>query len=381
MEFLDQKLNRIIKILIIVTLVLASLYIFSQFNGLISAVWGALKAVIVPFLIAFFINFLIFPIVIYMEEKGIRPRWIIVSIIYMVIFAILGLIFYFITPIISEQLQDLILNKIPVIYKDVLERIELLDLENNKTLQTIYDQTQIGLQNYFTKSVTGVLTSVKNIFSTILTIILTPIILFYFLKDRNQIGEGFYKIVPVKYKEHFVELTKRVNDTLGLYIRGQIIIMFGIAVLATLGYTLIGLDYAIVFGLIVGITNIIPYMGATIAAVVPVTYSLLAKDAAPWYYILLLNFLFQFVEGNILQPVIMSKQLDIHPLLILAAILGFGSLFGVIGIIFAVPLAGLLKVSILYYREVKEREEIEKGIWGLTLGGTLYEKSFTKISN
>lgn len=361
MQLSDQKLNRIIKILVIIVLVLASVYIFSQFNWLISAVLGALNAVLTPFLIAFFISFLIYPLVIYAEEKGIRPRWLIVTIIFLIIFGILGLVLFYLTDFIILQLEDLILNKIPAIYDDLNGRIGDLDLENNKTLKTIYDQTQLGWQNYFTSTATGFFNSIKSIFSGILTMILTPIILFYLLKDHNQIGEGFYKIVPVKYKDHFVELSKRVNETLGLYIRGQIIIMIGIAVIASLGYQLIGLDYAVIFGIIVGLTNIIPYIGATLAAVVPVTYSLLVKDATPWYYILLLNFGVQFVEGNILQPVIMSKQLDIHPLLILAAILGFGSLFGVVGVIFAVPLTGLIKVSILYYYEIKEKQRVEEG--------------------
>jgi len=74
-----------------------------------------------------------------------------------------------------------------------------------------------------------------------------------------------------------------------------------------------------------------------------------------------MNFVFQFIEGNILQPVIMSKQLDIHPLIILAAILGFGSLLGVMGVIFAVPLTGIIKVIFQYYNELRAKNELEVG--------------------
>lgn len=358
MQLSDQRLNKIIKILLIIALILGSLYIFSQFNGFISSIKAALNAVLIPFLIAFFINFLIYPLVIYAEDKGIRPRWLIVSLLYVLIFSILGVILWQIIPLVSKQLEDLFLRKLPEIYDDITQRIGDLDLENSPMLANIYEQTQQGIQKYLISAVTTVTTSVTSIVSFIFTLVLTPIILFYFLKDHNQISEGFYKIVPLKYKDHFIELIKRINDSLGLYIRGQVIIMFGIGVLSTLGYTLIGLDNAVLFGLIVGLTNIIPYIGATIAAIVPVTYSLLTGDV-PWYYILLLNLSFQFVEGNILQPVIMSKQLDIHPLLILAAILGFGSLFGIVGIIFAVPITGVTKVCILYYRELKEKNEVE----------------------
>ncbi len=358
MHLSDQKLNKIIKILVIITLFLICLYIFSQFTGFITSVMAALKAVLTPFLIAFFVNFLIYPLVIYAEDKGIRPRWLIVTLLYVFIFGLIAIIMWQITPLVIEQMKDLFLEKVPEIYQDLSGRFEDLHLEDNPTLLNIYEQIQEGIQNYLTNAAVNAGTSVSSLFSFILALILSPIILFYMLKDHNQIGEGFYRVVPDKYKEHYVELSKRINETLGLYIRGQIIIMIGIAVISTVGYTLIDLDNAILFGIIVGLTNIIPYIGATIAAIVPVTYSLLTGDV-PWYYILLLNIGFQFVEGNILQPVIMSKQLDIHPLIILAAILGFGSLFGVLGVIFAVPITGLIKVCILYYREVKEKIEVE----------------------
>lgn len=357
MQITDQRLNKIIKILLIIALFLLCLYLLSQFSGLLNSIMAAIKAILTPFLIAFLINFLIYPLVIYAEDKGIRPRWLIVTLIYIIFFGIIAIIFWQVTPLVIEQLKDLVLIKIPEIYNTINEMVGKLNIDDSPTLLNIFNQIEKGIQDYLTNAIVSAGTSVSNIVSFIFTIVLSPIILFYMLKDHNEISEGIYKVFPSKYKMHISELMKRTNDTLGLYIRGQIIIMFGIGVISTLGYTLIGLDNAILFGIIVGLTNIIPYIGATIAAVIPITYSLLTGDV-PWYYILLLNIGFQFVEGNILQPVIMSKQLDIHPLLILAAILGFGSLFGVLGVIVAVPLAGLIKVGILYYYEVKEKNEL-----------------------
>lgn len=357
MQFPEEKLNKIIRLMIIVTLILTSLYIFSQFDGFISSVGGALSAVLVPFLIAFFINFLIYPLVIYAENKGLRPRWLVVTFIYLIIFTILGVILYLIIPIVAQQVQELFLYKLKNIIETYQEDIRRILSESEK-LKNIYDNILLRLSANAELIIQKFATSIPSIFGSIFTIVLTPIILFYYLKDHNEIGEGIYKIVPIKYKEHFFELTKRINQTIGLYIRGQVIIMFGIGVISTLGYTLVGLDYAIVFGIIVGLTNIIPYVGATISAVVPVAYTLITGDV-PWYVILLLNFSFQFVEGNILQPVIMSKQLDMHPLVILAAILCFGSLFGVFGVILAVPITGLIKVCIIYYNEVKNKNKNE----------------------
>ncbi|MDF2699903.1 MAG: hypothetical protein K0Q49_1459 [Haloplasmataceae bacterium] len=355
MQLSDQKLNRIIKILLVILLALASIYIFSQFTGFINAIRNAVSAVLTPFVLAFFINFLIFPVVRFAEDKGVRPRWLIVGIIYLIIFGLLAIFIYWVGPKVVTELKDLFTDKIPKIVDNITKRISGLDFENSPTIMNIIDKTQSGIESYLIIAVTAITTSIPGIIDWIFTIVLTPIILFYFLKDHSEIGEGIYKAVPAKLQHHFIELVKKVNDTLGLYIRGQVIIMFGIGTIATLGYTLIKLDYAILFGVIVGLTNIIPYIGATIAAIFPVGYSLLA-GGVEWYYVMSLNIAFQFVEGNILQPVIMSKQLDLHPLIIIASILGFGSLLGVVGIIFAVPLAGFIKVLILYIKEVREKK-------------------------
>lgn len=350
MKFSDEKLNRTIKILAIITLVLLALFLVSQFSGIIGSIKAAISSVVVPFLTAFFISFLIYPIVVFLEDKGLRPRWLVVSLIFILIAGLVILVFSIIIPIVTAQLSELITDRLPALYQSMLSAIEKYEYE---FIDDILKMTQSGLKTYALNAVTKITTSIPILFEVIVTMVLIPIILFFMLKDRDHIADGIVSVVPSRFRDHFIILTKRINDTIGLYFRGQFIIMFAIGTVATLGYMVIGLDYAIVFGVIVGLTNIIPYIGATIAAVIPVTYSLLAKDATPWYMVLILNLMFQFVEGNILQPVIMSKQLDMHPLLIIAAILGFGSLLGVVGVIFATPIAGIIKVCILYYKEVQ----------------------------
>ncbi|ERJ12696.1 Membrane protein putative [Haloplasma contractile SSD-17B] len=362
----DEKLNKIIKLLVIALLSMVCIYILSQFTGIISTVRNALAAVLIPFLIAFFINFIIYPFVKWMENLGLRPRWLVVTIIFIVIFGGLGLVFYSLSDFVFRQLESLIIDTIPSITSGLMQDIKIQYPDIYEKILEIYekslegtDQVQ-GINDTILKTAVGVATSIPKLLSALLTAVLVPIILFYFLKDHNEISDGFYNIMPDRYKEHFVEITKRINDTIGLYIRGQLIIMIAIGTTATLGYKLIGLEYAIIFGIIVGLTNIIPYIGAMVSSIVPIVYAILAKGDNPeWYYILLLNFGFQFIEGNILQPVIMSKQLDMHPLVILAAILGFGSLFGVIGVILAVPITGITKVIILYYKEVRAMSKLE----------------------
>lgn len=358
MRLTDEKLARTLKIMGIVTLSLISIFILSQFQGVIGSLKAGVQSVAVPFLIAFFINFLLYPIVIYLEEKGVRPRWVIVSLLFVVIFGIIIGLLMWVMPTIIAQLTKLLTTNLDSLFASLMKTLEELNFSPNlidsisKELQGFDDESTTELIKNLTRSI-------PKMFDILMTTILIPIILFFMLKDHSNVGEGLYKSVPVRFRDHFAILTKRINETIGLYLRGQFIIMIGIGTIATIGYSLIGLDYAIVFGVIVGLTNIIPYIGATIAAIIPVAYALLANDAgAPsWWLVLALNLSFQFIEGNILQPVIMSKQLNMHPLLIIAAILFFGSTLGIIGVIFATPIAGIIKVFINYVQEVREAKE------------------------
>lgn len=351
MRISDEKLNRWLKIVAILTLTLIALFVFSQFRGVVSAIREGLKSVIIPFLVAFLFNFILYPVVEFFEDKGLRPRWLIVSVIFLVIFGLLVGTVVWVSPYVFKQLNQLINDRIPAIFQNLMESLKRLNI-SPEVIEQITKSIQDGVQ----KQALDLLTSLKSfslIFDALVTVILIPIILFFMMKDYDQVGEGIIQAVPNRFRGHFTELSKRINEVIGLYLRGQFLIMFGIGTVATIGYSLIGLDYAVLFGIIVGITNIIPYIGATIAAIIPVSYALLSSSGPEWYTVLALNIGFQFVEGNILQPVIMSKQLDMHPLIIIAAILGFGSLLGVVGVIFATPIAGIIKVSVNYYREVK----------------------------
>lgn len=358
MRLTDEKLNKTLKIVAIITLSLISLYVFSQFRGLIGAISAGLKSVIIPFFVAFIFNFILYPIVEYFEDKGVRPRWLIVSLIFLVIFGILIGIIVWISPRVVEQLNQLITERIPSLFTNVMQSLERLNFN-----PSLIDKISSSIQKTLEKQADGIIPQLTKSFSLLfelmVTIVLIPIILFFMMKDYDQVGEGILRAVPRKWREHFTVLSKRINDVIGLYLRGQFLIMFAIGIFATIAYSLIGLDYAILFGIIVGITNIIPYIGATVAAIIPVSYALLSKSGPEWWLVLGLNISFQFVEGNILQPVIMSKQLDMHPLIIIAAILGFGSLLGVVGVIFATPIAGIIKVCVNYYNEVKASSEIE----------------------
>ncbi|MFW5794380.1 MAG: AI-2E family transporter [Bacillota bacterium] len=158
-------------------------------------------------------------------------------------------------------------------------------------------------------------------------------------------------------------MSTRLNETVGAYLRGQLMLMVALGSVATIVYKLIGLKYYFVFGLLAGITNIIPYFGLIIAALPPIVYSILASGGPGPLLVLLVNFVLQFIEGNIFQPLIMSHQLSIHPILIIISILFFGSLFGTIGVIFASPIAASIRVFYHFFRDLR-KEKLQTNVSG-----------------
>ena len=354
--FKDEFLNKALKVLGIVLLFLAVLFMASQFKDLWFTIWNAIKSAGVPFALAWLISLIVYPLVKVFERRGVGPRGLSVMIVYLLIATVLYFTFALITPVIIEQIREFFEVDYPK-----LELYFQTDFRNDFILGTdLYDQlaATISESGVIENTVSGFLDTITNnlpsmLFSLITIGMILPILLLYYLKDYELINDNIRSIIPIKYEKDASDLGNRLNHTVGAYIRGQLLLMVSIGAAATIAYRLIGLEYFFVFGLIVGLTNIIPYFGAIIALVPVLIYTIITNDVNP-FWVLGVNIGLQFVEGNIFQPVIMGRQLEMHPILIIGSILFFGSLFGTLGVIFAAPLAATIRVLINFYKEKKE---------------------------
>lgn len=362
--FSDAFLNKTLKILGIVLLFLAILFMASQFSDLWSKIIGAFKAVLVPVTLAWLISLIIYPIIRLLERRGVGPRGLSASIVYFGTVIILVLSVIYLWPYIVDQIEQFFDNDVPKITAYFQNEFRTDQPFGTVVYDwiagTINDSTIIsdGISSLI-DSLTKQLSS--TLMSLLIVLLILPVFLFYYLLDYELVNDSLRSIIPLKYEKDASDLGNRLNQTVGAYVRGQLILMFSIGAVATIIYKLIGLKYFFVFGLIVGVTNIIPYFGAIIAMVPVVSYAIITKDTGPNpFIVVIVNLVLQTIEGNIFQPVIMGKQLQIHPLLIIVSILFFGSLFGTLGIIFASPMAAAIRVLIQFYREKREaRRTIE----------------------
>lgn len=355
----DEKLNRIIKYLVIILLGLGILLISIQFSDFWNWILAAIRAVIIPIGLAYIFALILFPLIRYLEKKGIGPRGFSLGLVFIIAVGLIFAAFYFITPLIISEIQSFFENDFPGIIDYITT-----DLRDDFIFGTnIYDQ----IRDYIVETdilnetlqtfVPNLITSISSwVIPLITSIALLPILLLYYLYDYELIGDYIRGIIPKKHEKNFSKLSSRLNDTVGAYLRGQLMLMVALGAVATIVYKLIGLKYYFAFGLLAGITNIIPYFGLIIAALPPIIYSVIATTGPGPLLVLLVNFVLQFIEGNIFQPLIMSHQLSIHPILIIISILFFGSLFGAIGVIFASPIAASIRVFYHFFRDLRKEK-------------------------
>jgi len=358
--FSDDNLNRAIKILAIVLLTLAVFFMATQFKDLWTWITDAVKAVIVPVAVAYLIALILFPLIKYLEKKGIGPRWLSLAIVFILAAGIVFGAFFFLVPMLIDEINGFFTDD----WNKIVQYVTV-DLRTDFILgEDIYDQISAYLQdtdilnNLVTGLVPSLLSALTNVLLPIVTTVaILPMMLIFYLLDYEMIGERLRSLIPAKHEKAAADLGGRLNATVGAYLRGQLILMIAIGTVATIIYKLIGLEYFYLFGLLVGICNIIPYFGSIMSAIPPIIFAFIANSGPGPLIVLAVNVGLQTVEGNIFQPIIMGKQLEMHPLVIIISILFFGSLFGGIGVIFASPIAASIRVFFEFFKERRAQRE------------------------
>lgn len=181
---------------------------------------------------------------------------------------------------------------------------------------------------------------------------MVPFVTFYILKDFKLIEKTVITFVPKKRRKEMIRLVKDIDEALGNYIRGQLLVASIVGIMAYIGYMIIGLPYSLFLAFIVAITDIIPYLGPFLGAAPAIIVGL----SISWKMgltVLAVNLMVQALESNVFAPQIVGKSLHIHPLFIILSLLVGGEIGGIAGLILAVPIFAILKVIFqhigLYY--------------------------------
>lgn len=178
-------------------------------------------------------------------------------------------------------------------------------------------------------------------------LVVIPFIGFFLLKDGRRFRKGFISLVPNRYFEFTLNVLRKADAQLGGYLRGQLLAALIVGLLSTLALWLIGVDYYFLIGLVAGLANLIPFLGPIIGATVAIVVAAVTTGS----FALTLPIVFAFVVIQLIdnvgtQPLVLSRNVEMHPLVILVVLLVAGELFGLLGLLLAVPAAAVLKVLV-----------------------------------
>ncbi len=325
------------------------------FLGLFISGFMLISDAIKPFFIAFIISYLLQPAVGFIASKFKISNKFASSIIYLIFLSIFFLSLTILVPIIYGQLSTFI-NNIPK-YKNYLQAEILPPIMAKIYLiePDIADKIKNSLSN-FINSIFTILGSIANNFwrYTIITInifvlfLLIPIILFYFLHDWAKIIANMQSLLPIKTRPKILEILSAINNLLSAYIRGQLNICLLLSTYYSIAFTVIGIDLALLLGILTGFLVIIPFLGTFISFLLTLIIGYLTFGVTTkLLYIMIIYLVGNICESYILTPKIIGDKIGLHPLWIIFSIFACGSLFGIIGIFFAIPIAGITKILLL----------------------------------
>jgi len=250
-------------------------------------------------------------------------------------------------PLLYIQLQAFILD-VPNLINNFLDFISGLpakfpDLVSSEQIsiffQAVSEEVSAIAQNIVKSSISGI----QSAITFLLYIILFPILVYFFLFDRKNIIEGFIKIIPGK-REMLTNIWAEMDIQLSNYVRGKTIEIFIVGIVAAIIFASLGLKYSALLSVLVGLSVIIPYVGAFLVTIPIVVVGLLQFGLGTEFYLLIgLYLLLQALDGNLLVPIIFSETVKLHPVVIILAVFIFGSMFGFWGVFFSIPIATFIK--------------------------------------
>ena len=336
----------IIYILLIVILLGIAIYLYTEISYIFTPINTIISSIITPIIVAYVFYYMLNPLVNFFSKKISRFSASLLAIfvgIITVLIVIIGVV-----PIIVEQTQNLItaMPRYVEIVKGYLE-----EYSDNAYVQVVVEYVNTNLNaSKISERLIAIATSVaqgivSSISSTASVLVTMPFVLFFLLKDASKFNKFVISLLPKKLEKPVAETIDEIDDKVGSYIQGQMLVSLCIGVMLFIGYNVIGLHYGFSLATIAAFLSIVPYLGPVIA----ITPAMLVAASTSWVMVVKMLVVWgvvQFLEGNIISPNIMGRSMNMHPLTVIFVILIGVNISGVVGAILGIPVYSILKVLI-----------------------------------
>jgi len=342
--------------------------IFWSFTLLIlSSIFYLVSDTLAPFLTAFIFAYLLQPVIDNNCKRFNLPRNFFTLSVFILFLSCFIAITVLLVPLIYKQFA-IFIGKIPQYKNNFQDAITILSNKLDNVDPELAAKVSDSAQSFINSAFSVFASFANHIWHYTLATInffaliaLVPIILYYFLRDWPQMVKTVESLFPVRGKSKIREIFISINELLSAYIRGQLNICFLLTVYYTIGLSLIGLDLALLLGVLSGFLIIIPFIGTLISfLLITLSCYFTFGPGIELVYVFVLFAVGHTVEGYILSPKIIGDRIGLHPVWIIFSVFAAGSLFGFLGIMFAIPLAGIVKVLLTHIVEYYKSSKMYK---------------------
>lgn len=322
--------------------------------GIIMALWLVIqvKEILVSVLLAFILAMAVSPLVDNLQKRKI-PRSLSITVIYVVIIAILALVFRLIIPPVINQIGGIFEHRLA--YVDTISGyFGSYSIPVKNSMLSFFDK--VG-NSFAGASFSGIFSSAKGVIGGLVDTILVFVLSFYFLLNKKGPESVITQYVPKQHQKRTISIYRKISQKMSYWLRGQVFLGFIIFFVNWIGLTTFHVNYALTLAIISGILEVLPVIGPWIAGIFAFTVALtvspfLGLIVGAWFVLV------QQLENHIIVPQVMKKSLGLNPVVVILAILIGGNLLGIIGILISVPVASAIGVLLEEFVKIKETEAV-----------------------
>lgn len=309
------------------------------------------RTVLTPFLFAILIAYILYPLVVAVEKRG-SSRIVAILVVYAFFGVLVGVTFWVVMPSLLEDLEEIArtlpeqASQLESLGQDAVGFFRRIQLP-----ATIRDGVAIIMERIqvATEALAGrLLQTLMSAFTHIISLLISPVLAFYFLRDHQAMRENALKYIPATHRGDALYIMQEINSALNGFFRGQILVCLFVGLFIYGGLYLLGIPYAPFIGFLAGLFDIIPYFGPVLGFL-PAAALALSKSPITVLWVLFLFVAANQIENAIISPKLIGDRVGLHPLIVILAVFIGADLMGIIGMLLAIPVAAMIRVVLAFF--------------------------------
>jgi len=302
-------------------------------------------------IVSFILTSAIYPWVDWLQKKRL-PRWFGVITVYILLFGVFAAAVVLIIPPITSEIGQLA-TALPQAYENLVSNF------SSSTDPAVAEGLQSSLQA-MQDSLSGITNSIfsaaANLFGGVISLLGVLVITFYMVVEENGIKKFIHSVSPIQYQPYLYQLTRRIQERMGKWLQGQILLSLIIGILTVVGLWILGVKYVLLLALLAAVFEVVPFIGPILAAI-PAVILAMTQSPIKGILVIVLYIVIQQLENNIVVPKVMQRSVGLNPIIVIIVMLIGATIAGFVGLLVAVPFAAIISIVASDFFEKRENQE------------------------